>query len=122
MIVETDEFINKVNDLIRLLLIRSDRAYDLGLELTSLASRGMLDKSVDALAEPLFLVWASLTETFDEARGREPDAEAPAPLMMIRAAKEWIAISRDETERERYLDRWMYEECGYERPRKSGGQ
>src|ERR1700744_5535208 len=113
--MEVDEFINNVNDLVRLLLARSNRAYDIGLELTSLASRGMLDKSVDALAEPLFLIWASLTESFDEARGREPNEDASASSMMIRAAKEWTAISSDATGRELYFDRWMYEECGYER-------
>ena len=110
-----DEFINNVNDLIRLLLTRSDRAYDVGLEIMSLGSRGMLDKSVDSVAEPLFLIWASLTDLADGARGREPDLEASASWMMIRAAKEWLAISRDEAERELYLDHWMYEECGYER-------
>ena len=81
----------------------------------SLGKQGMLDKSVDSVAEPLFLIWASLTDLVDGARGREPDAEASASSMMIRAAKEWTAISRDEVERELYLDRWMYEECGYKR-------
>ena len=114
--VEIDEFINAVNDRIRHLLTRSGRAYDIGLELMSLGSQGMLDESVDSVAEPLFLIWASLTELVDGARGREPSAEASATSVMIRAAKEWIAISRDETERELYLDRWMHEECGYERP------
>jgi hypothetical protein len=75
----------------------------------------MLDESVATVAEPLFLIWASLTDLVDGARGREPDAEASATLVMIRAAKEWLAISRNEAKRELYLDRWMYEECGYER-------
>jgi hypothetical protein len=113
--VEIVEFINDVNDRIRLLLVSSGREYDLGLELVSVGSRGMLDESVATVAEPLFLIWASLTDLVDGARGREPDAEASATLVMIRAAKEWLAISRNEAKRELYLDRWMYEECGYER-------
>lgn len=120
--VEMDEFVNNVNDRIRLLLAGSARANDVGLELMSLGSHGILDESVNSVAEPLFLIWASLTELVDGPRGREPGAEASASLVMIRAAKEWLTISRDETERELYLDRWMYEECGYERHPENGGQ
>lgn len=120
--VEMDEFVNNVNDRIRLLLAGSARANDIGLELMSLGSHGILDESVNSVAEPLFLIWASLTDLVDGPRGREPGAEASASLVMIRAAKEWLAVSRDETERELYLDRWMYEECGYKRQPESGGQ
>jgi hypothetical protein len=35
---------------------------------------------------------------------------------MHRAAAEWVEVSRLNKERRGYLDRWVYEECGYDRP------
>jgi hypothetical protein len=115
-LVEIDEFIENVDVLSRVLISGTDRPYDVGIRIDSLGMQNMTAPFVGSLAEKIFLIWASLTDLVDGPRGREPGAEASASLMMIRAAEEWLAISSNETERELYLERWMHEECGYERP------
>jgi len=40
---------------------------------------------------------------------------------MREAASEWLTVKDDTTKRRAYLDRWMYEICGYERDSPEAG-
>ncbi len=72
------------------------------------------------IAEPITLIWGSLTDWVDGPKGSEPGAEEEASAQMIRAAREWLAVSSDEAARRTYFDRWVYEECGHDRNRVGG--
>ncbi len=65
------------------------------------------------LMHPLWLIWGALTDWVE----LRPDESAQAETTMIRAAKEWLSVPSTEAHaRKAYLDRWVYEEMGYERP------
>ena len=74
------------------------------------------DQSMNDWAAGLYLIWGSLTDGIDGPQ-RDPAATAAwATEAMRRAAREWLAMSHaDLTARTEYLDRWVYEECGYAR-------
>lgn len=63
------------------------------------------------LIHPLWLIWGALT---DWAENR-PAEKSLAESAMIRAAQEWLSLP-DTAARKAYLDRWIYDEMGYERP------
>jgi hypothetical protein len=45
-----------------------------------------------------------------------PEESAQAEATMVRAAKEWLDLPSTESHaRTAYLDRWVYDEMGYER-------
>ena len=67
--------------------------------------------TVSATANSVYLIWAELTDRYELKVEERPEAEAE----MRRAASEWLAIRHDAVARERYLDRWRYDICGYER-------
>jgi transcriptional antiterminator Rof (Rho-off) len=72
----------------------------------------VLDAIIDSLpAEYVYLIWAELTDHWE----LKPDERAEAETLMRRAATEWLAVRHDATARERHLDRWMFEVCGYKR-------
>ena len=67
--------------------------------------------TVSATANSVYLIWSELTDRYELKVEERPEAEAE----MRRAASEWLAIRHDATARERYLDHWRYDICGYER-------
>lgn len=68
-------------------------------------------KSPDVM-HPLWLIWGSLT---DWVENRPAETQA-AETAMLRAAKEWLALDHDHfIEVKAYLDRWVFDEMGYER-------
>jgi hypothetical protein len=67
--------------------------------------------TVSATANSVYLIWASLTDRYELKVAERPEAEAE----MARAASEWLATTNDAAARERYLDHWRYDICGYER-------
>lgn len=61
---------------------------------------------------PFWLIWGALTD-WVEIR---PSDESEAEEAMLRASREWLNLNpSDEAGRNAYLDRWVYDELGYER-------
>lgn len=61
---------------------------------------------------PLWLIWGALTDWVENC----PEQSEEAELSMRRAAEEWLALDPDnQSERKECLDRWVFEEMGYER-------
>jgi hypothetical protein len=83
----------------------ASRLWALGLEAAS-------DEALRSIAYPIWLIWGCLTDMAE--RPRADPAEAPA--LMRRAALEWLEARRLPAELKSYLDRWVFLECGYERP------
>jgi hypothetical protein len=110
-----EDYIAKISELARTLVEGTDRPYDVGMRLLSLGMQSGIDSPGD-ISNPICLIWGSLTDLVDGPRGDEPGAEEKASALMIRAAREWLAISSNEASRRAYFDRWVYEECGYRRP------
>jgi hypothetical protein len=64
------------------------------------------------LMHPLWLIWGSLTD-WVECR---PEDSAQTEATMVRAAKEWLSLpSQESSVRRAYLERWVYDELGYDR-------
>jgi hypothetical protein len=92
-------------------------AYRKGMDFMSLVMGNIRAGSPSALVDiamPLYLVWGSLTDAVDAPRANPDPTEAAET--MRRAAREWLSVAPDPEARQRYLDRWLYEECGYQRP------
>ncbi len=61
---------------------------------------------------PLWLIWGALTDWVE----LRPEGSAQAEATMVRAAEEWLSLPSTESDaRTAYLDRWVYDELGYER-------
>jgi hypothetical protein len=68
------------------------------------------------IMHPLWLIWGALTDWVENKPQEKPEAEEK----MRRAAREWLSLDlKDIKERTAYLDRWVYEEMGYERKDKT---
>jgi len=98
-------------------VLASNDPYDSGLAFMGFAMREFgRDQPVNDWAAGLYLLWGSLTDGVD---GPQPDPAAVAAWAvhaMRRAAAEWLALPPADTiARTEYLDRWVHEECGYER-------
>lgn len=64
---------------------------------------------------PLWLIWGALTDWVEN----KPEQRTQAEEVMRRAAREWLSLdSQDPKARHEYLDRWVYDEMGYEREEK----
>jgi hypothetical protein len=92
--------------------------YRAGLDFMGLAMREM---SPDLIADTndvpmaIYLIWGALTDQWD-APGRSSGERAAAVGDMKRAATEWLSLADSSPGRKAFLDRWVYEECGYKRP------
>ncbi len=64
----------------------------------------------------LYQVWGALTYEVDAPGRGSPEQDEAAMRHMKQAAAEWLEVSRIPDKRLEYLDRWVYDECGYERP------
>ena len=76
--------------------------------------REAMSRAVESpdVMHPLWLIWGALTDWVENRPEETDDAESA----MLRAANEWLSIDRENpTERKAYLDRWVFEEMGYER-------
>ena len=92
------------------MLQRDVEPYEAGLKIWALAGR-KTPQSPETL-EPLWLIWGALTDWVELRPAEKPAAERE----MLRAANEWIALLDGYlVAQDRYLDRWVYNELGYER-------
>jgi hypothetical protein len=58
-------------------------------------------------------LWGALTDWVEV----KPDEEDIARAEMIRAAREWLALNPHDSDAvDAYLDYWLHDVCGYERP------
>lgn len=84
--------------------------YDGGWRIWRLAGK-KASESPDTLW-PLWLIWGALADWVELRPTEKPVAEQE----MCRAAREWLALPYgDLGARRSYLDRWVYDEMGYER-------
>ena len=93
--------------------------YDVGLEFQGLATRAMsVTPEGEYLAEipaALNLIWGALTDEMDAPGRGSPEQDAAAVRHMKLAAGEWLVVVDLPEDRAAYLDRWVHDECGYER-------
>ena len=68
--------------------------------------------STSEIAYRLYRLWAELSD-WQELR---PESKPEADAAMRRAATEWVAVKDDATARDRYLDHWLDDVLGGERP------
>jgi hypothetical protein len=61
---------------------------------------------------PLWLIWGALTDWVEQKPAEAEQAESS----MILAAQEWLSLPETDEAQRAYFDRWLYDECGYERP------
>ena len=114
-VVDIAEFVETVSEQTRRIVAGTGRAYDVGRRIWTLGMEGAADEALRDVAWPIWLIWGNLTDRVDGPRGREPGAEEAASSEMRRAASEWLAVATDQASRDVYFDRWVYEECGYDR-------
>ena len=62
-----------------------------------------------------YLVWGALTDEMDAPGRGSPEQDAAAVRHMKQASAEWLVVVHDRQGRLAYLDRWVHDECGYER-------
>jgi hypothetical protein len=94
--------------------------YRAGMDFVSLAVGAMSSDVSDTTAANdmpmgIYVVWGALTDEWD-APGRGPAERGAAVQRMKRAALEWRSAVESPRDTAPYLDRWVYEECGYKRP------
>ncbi|XVV08736.1 hypothetical protein ACQP2X_28255 [Actinoplanes sp. CA-131856] len=95
--------------------------YEAGLEFQSMAVRAMVADGPPE-TEGLNLIWGALTDEMDAPGRGSPEQDAEAVRHMKRAATEWLTVLNSPSERAAYLDRWIHDECGYERHPKPTGE
>lgn len=67
-------------------------------------------------AHATWLIWGALTDGIDSPRA-DDDGRRRARDGMRRAASQWLDLDpSDASAVDAYLDRWVYDECGYTRP------
>jgi hypothetical protein len=100
--------------------------YDAGLAFQGLAMTAMSETPEgEYLAEipaALNLIWGALTDEMDAPGRGMPEQDAAAVRHMKQAAIEWLTVVQMPNDRAAYLDRWVHDECGYERKSHRIGQ
>ncbi|MEU2913806.1 hypothetical protein ACWCQ0_28825 [Streptomyces massasporeus] len=86
--------------------------YEQALEILGLASGGAPVGNGDEALYSLALIWGELTDRV-ELRPEETDQ---AETHMVTAAREWLTVEGDRVAEAQYLDRWLHDILGYERP------
>jgi hypothetical protein len=74
------------------------------------------DRKIGTLAASLYCVWAELAGQADGPLPGFPDLREHGLDGLRRSAAACRALPPDLRVREAWAERWMYEECGYERP------
>ena len=97
-------------------LLAAESPYERGLDLSSFGATNASDPELAESAMPLWLMWGSLTDAIDGPGAGDPEVVAWGMDGLRRAAVEWLALEDEPECRRRYFDRWVYDECGYQRP------
>jgi len=109
---DEDQFIDEVTQRVRQIADGSGSPSELGVQIWAMTLTHK--EGIQDVARPLSLIFGHLTDPVDWP-GREHEIDA-AEAEIKRAANEWLVVADDPKGRDRYFDRWLYEECGYERP------
>lgn len=92
--------------------------YESGMAMLSHAMSCIAEDSCEC-PHAFWLIWGCFTDCFDSPRADETSI-AWATDAMQRACSEWLRIREaNRTIVSTYLDRWVYDECGYATPRSS---
>jgi len=110
--VRRDEFLRQVDEEMTRIAIMDEGRYEAGSRLWALGMEAAVDEALRSIAYPMWLIWGCLTDMVDSRRA-DPEK---ASILMRRAALEWLDARRLQLELKSYLDRWVFLECGYERP------
>ena len=105
---------HSIQQCMRTLASNADSPYETGLAIW----RTAMDHTPSLPDEmhPLWLIWGALTDWVET----RPQEREQAEEAMRRAAREWLSLDlNDATAKAAYLDRWVYEELGYEREGRS---
>lgn len=113
------EYVGRISEQARL-VVTTERPYDVARRIWALGMDGATIEALREVAWPTWLIWGDLTDRVDGPQGGEPGAEDAAASEMRRAASEWLAVADDPAARDNYFDRWVYDECGYEREAPDG--
>ncbi|MEU5563451.1 hypothetical protein [Micromonospora musae] len=93
--------------------------YEAGLEFQGLAMSAMSETPrggyLPDIPTALYLIWGALTDEMDAPGRGSPEQDAAAVRHMKQAAAEWLAVVDTQVNRATYLDRWVHDECGYQR-------
>jgi len=93
--------------------------YDAGLAFLGLAMSAMSEtpdgEYLPAIPGALYLIWGALTDEMDAPGRGSPEQDDAAVKHMKQAAAEWLTVVDSPEYRAAYLDRWVHDECGYER-------
>jgi hypothetical protein len=107
---EVEEALAEIEADMRRMLVPDSARFDLAWNIWS-KSMSLASESPD-LMHPLWLIWGALTDWVE----LRPEESTQAEATMVRASTEWLAIPKaDSHGRTAYLDRWVYDEMGYER-------
>lgn len=106
---DADLLISRCNDLALAMIEGDERPYEVALRFNTVGVDGI--QHGWEFGEPLFLMWAWMTDWVDAPVSHggldEPDAENKASAVMVRAAREWLVASADESAQRVYFDRWI---------------
>ena len=118
----TNDFLAATAEQARQVLAADDGwpTYHEGIEFQSLAMNQMASADISQMTASdypmgLYLIWGALTDEMDAPGRGSPEQDAAAVGHMKRAASEWLAVLGSPSDRASYCDRWVHEECGYER-------
>ena len=104
-----DLLISKCNDLALAMIEGTERPYEVALRFTTTGADAI--QAGWEFGEPLYLMWAWMTDWVDAPVSHgglgEADGEEQASPVMIRAAREWLVASADESTLQAYFDRWI---------------
>ena len=90
-------------------IARTEDPYSLGIE----AMGAVVDAIPHSLiASHVYRLWGELTDRYE----LKPEKRFETQGVMRCAAGEWPATKDDPIARDRYLDHWLDNVCGYERP------
>ena len=93
--------------------------YDAGLAFQGLAMGAMAGtpegEYIAEIPASLYLIWGALTDEMDAPGRGSPEQDDAAVRHMKQAAAEWLTVVDLPKDRAAYLDRWVHDECGYER-------
>ncbi len=103
---ETEMRLRDIEAHMRAMLNGDSPPYDAGI---AIWAKAMSATNSDVL-HAMWLIWGSLTDWVENRPAETQEAEAA----MLRAAGEWLALA-EPSSRKAYLDRWVYDECGYQR-------
>ena len=106
------EALAAIQDDMRKIVADEDDPYEAGSRIYSTAMSAVGDP--DDVMHPTWLAWGALTDWVEMKPEEAPEAHAA----MRRAAHEWLSLGDDSASRHAYFDRWLYDELGYERPRR----